>query len=203
MQTYRTPIRTARWWRMMFTFIAGFIMLASPTEASAHFGEPYPVLIDQPVGPYLVTTYVDPDVGTGTFYVDVMPASGTVPADTTVIINATPEDNHTAPVLVVVKGKRADPGLEYEGDVEFDAEGYWAIRMQVAGPAGAGDITFRVLVTPPYPQWLSTLQCLVPFVVVAGLWFLSTKRNAIIKRQAAAAAAAEPVPATPSTSHEE
>ena len=187
---------------MMLALVGVITVLASPTVASAHFGEPYPVLIDQPVGPYLVTTYVDPDVGTGTFYVDVMPASGTVPADTTVIINATPEDNHTAPALVIIKGKRADPGLEYEGDVKLDAEGYWAIRMQVAGPAGAGVITFRVLVTPPYPQWLSTLQCLFPFVVIAGLWFLATKRNAIIKRRAAAAGA-EPVTTTSSASTEE
>ena len=178
-----------RWWRWLGLLVCSLTLLGPPVVASAHFGEPYAVLIDQPVGPYLVTTYVDPDVGTGTFLVKVQSASGTVAAATTVILNATPEDNHTAPSFVVVKGQRDGTGQEYEGKVDFDAEGYWSMRMQVAGPAGAGDITFRVLVTPPYPQWLSTLQCLVPFVVIAGLWFLAMKRNAIIKRRAAAAAA--------------
>lgn len=171
--------------------VSSMLLLGTPTAASAHFGEPYAVLIDQPVGPYVVTTYVDPDVGTGTFYVDVVARSGAVSAETTIIINATPEDNHTAPTLVVVKGKPVGQVMRYEGKVDFDAEGQWAIRMQVAGPAGAGNISFQVLATPPYPRWLSTLQCLSPFIVIGGLWLLAMKRNTMIKPRAVPAEASQ------------
>lgn len=176
-----------RWWRGVVIVCWGLALLGNPTRAAAHFGEPYGVLLDQPIGPYTVTAYADPDVGTGTFYVDVAMPGAVVPPDTSVIINAVPEDKHPSPALVVVKGTPKDGLMRYEGDVDFDAEGYWTIRMQVAGSAGAGDITFRILVTPPYPQWVTTLQCLAPFGVIGVLWLLAMKRNAMLKRQAAQA----------------
>ena len=42
----------------------------------AHVGAPYPVLLEEPVGPYIVSALADPDVGTGTFYILVTMAGG-------------------------------------------------------------------------------------------------------------------------------
>ena len=50
-------------------------MLALPATAQAHVGAPYPILLEEAVGPYLVSALADPDVGKGTFYVLVTLAS--------------------------------------------------------------------------------------------------------------------------------
>ena len=42
-------------------------------RAAAHEGPPYPVLVDQRVGPRLVSLWGDPDIGTATFFVVIEP----------------------------------------------------------------------------------------------------------------------------------
>jgi hypothetical protein len=44
--------------------------------ARAHVGVPHPVLLEQPLGPYVVSVLADPDVGVGTFIVQVVLAVG-------------------------------------------------------------------------------------------------------------------------------
>ena len=49
------------------------------------------MLVDRPVGPFTVSVWGDPDVGTGTFYVVVEPAAGRVlPADLAVGVGTRP-----------------------------------------------------------------------------------------------------------------
>jgi hypothetical protein len=61
----------------------------------ANVGAPYPVLLEQAVGPYVVSALADPDVGAGTFIVQVLSAEGTAPpADTVVTLWVTPQDGH-------------------------------------------------------------------------------------------------------------
>ena len=82
--------------------------------ARAHVGSPYPVLLEQPVGPYVVSALADPDVGVGTFLVQVaLPGGSTVPADTAVTIWVRPQDGHAA-----VAGHQAVRQPTQEGPVE-------------------------------------------------------------------------------------
>jgi hypothetical protein len=146
--------------------------------AEAHFGAPYPVLLEQEVGPYLASALADPDVGTGTFIVSLTLEEGSaVPAGTTLALWVRPEDGH-----VEEYGREAEREIRrgeerFIAEVPFDAEGPWQVRMEVAGPAGEGEVSFTVRVTPPGPGWLTTLACLTPFIGLGGLWVWSILRK--------------------------
>ncbi|RMF33282.1 MAG: hypothetical protein D6759_07205, partial [Chloroflexi bacterium] len=69
--------------------------LAFPPSAQAHSGAPYPILVESPVGPYVVTVLADPDVGGGTFTVELALVGGqAVPEGTTVTLWVRPQDGH-------------------------------------------------------------------------------------------------------------
>lgn len=61
------PARTARGLRFLLAALAGAALAPGPLHA--HEGPPYPVLVDQRCGPYRVSVWGDPDVGTGTFFI--------------------------------------------------------------------------------------------------------------------------------------
>lgn len=154
------------------------VLLAWPGVARAHTGAPYPVLLEEPAGPYLVSALADPDVGEGTFYVQVAPADGTaLPAGTRVTLRTWPEDGHLAEA--VYEGTQEDTryGERFVVEVPFDAEGMWQVELAVDGPAGAGQATFGVEVTSAGTAWLTTAACLVPFVIAAFLWLRATLRR--------------------------
>ncbi|HEX2163472.1 MAG TPA: hypothetical protein VHM02_05945, partial [Thermoanaerobaculia bacterium] len=48
---------------------AGFAAVLAALPAAAHEGPPYPIVVDRPAGPVLLSVWADPDVGTGTFHV--------------------------------------------------------------------------------------------------------------------------------------
>ena len=68
-------------------------------------------------------------------------------------------------------------GERFVARPQFDAKGPWQIRLTVEGPAGTGEITFQVLVTPSGTGWLTTLICLVPFVILGLLWLWGVRRQ--------------------------
>jgi hypothetical protein len=68
-------------------------------------------------------------------------------------------------------------GVRYVAKVPFDAEGSWQVRLVIEGPAGPGETSFPVKVTPSGVGFLATLACLVPFVVLGGLWLRGTLRQ--------------------------
>jgi hypothetical protein len=51
------------------------------------------------------------------------------------------------------------------------------VRLAIEGPAGRGETSFPVRVTPSGVGWLATLACLVPFVILGGLWLRGTLRS--------------------------
>jgi hypothetical protein len=66
-------------------------LLLAPTAAMAHDGPPFPIVVDQKVGPCVISVWTDPDVGTGTFFVIVeAPPGGEVPADLKVQVSVQP-----------------------------------------------------------------------------------------------------------------
>ena len=152
--------------------------LTWPGVARAHAGAPYPVLLEEPVGPYLVSALADPDVGGGTFYVQVALAGGTaLPAGTSVTIRTWPEDGH-----LPAAGYEAAPddtryGERFVAEIPFDDEGAWQVEIIIGGPGGEGKAGFGVEVTPPGTSWLTTVACLLPFVAAALVWLRATLRR--------------------------
>ena len=154
------------------------LWLAWPSTALAHVGAPYPVLLEEPVGPYLASALADPDVGTGTFYILVTLTGGEPPgADTAVTVWVEPEDGHLAEAGYLAERQQTRYGERFVAEVPFDAEGAWQVRLAIEGPAGPGETSFPVRVTPSGVGWLATLACLVPFVILGGLWLRGTLRQ--------------------------
>jgi hypothetical protein len=154
------------------------LWLAWPSTALAHVGAPYPVLLEEPLGPYLASALADPDVGKGTFYILVTLTGGQPPAlDTSVTVWVTPDDGHLAEAGYPAERQQTRYGERFVVEVPFDAEGSWQVRLVLEGPAGRGETAFPVRVTPAGVGWLATLACLVPFVILGGLWLRGTLRT--------------------------
>jgi hypothetical protein len=146
--------------------------------ARAHVGAPYPVLLEEAAGPYLVSALADPDVGTGTFYVMISLTDGAaVTADTVVTLWVEPEDGHRPASAHQAPRQETRYGERFVAEVPFDAEGPWSVRLLVDGPAGSGEISFPVRVTPSGTGWLATLACLLPFLLLGALWLRGARRQ--------------------------
>jgi hypothetical protein len=165
--------------------LLGWLLLTAllPTVASAHVGAPYPVLLEEPIGPYTLSALADPDVGGGTFYVLVEHQGASTPAGTTVTLWAEPADGHLDAAAYAAAREETRYGERFVAEVPFDAEGAWQMRLVVDGPAGTGEAAFPVEVTPPGTGWIATVACLLPFALLAALWL-----RGIMRRRSAAAA---------------
>jgi hypothetical protein len=162
--------------QFLFWFVA--MWLVWPSAALAHVGAPYPVLLEEPVGPYLVSTLADPDVGQGTFYVLVTLDQGQPPpTDTMVVVWVEPEDRHLDEAGYQAQRQQTRYGERFVAKVPFDAEGAWQVRLVIDGPSGLGQASFPVRVTPSGLGWISTLACLVPFLILGGLWLRGARRQ--------------------------
>lgn len=154
------------------------VWIAWPTPASAHVGAPYPVLLEEPVGPYVASALADPDVGKGTFYVLVtLPEGHLPPTDTVVTVWVRPEDGHLPEAGYPADRQQTRYGERFVAEVPFDAEGPWQVRLVIEGSAGNGEISFPVRATPSGIGWLATLACLLPFVILGALWLRGTLRQ--------------------------
>ncbi len=157
-------------------------LLAWPAAARAHVGAPYPVLMEEPLGPYLVSALADPDVGTGTFYVLVTLVGGEpAPPGTAVTLRVEPEDGHQPATAHPGEREETRYGERFVAEVPFDAEGPWQVHLLVEGPAGSGETAFPVEVTPSGTGWLATVACLVPFVLLGLLWLRGALRQRTAK----------------------
>lgn len=164
--------------RWFLGFLVAWLALAWPSPAMAHVGAPYPVLLEEPVGPYLVSALADPDVGKGTFYILVTTSGGDAPpADTVVMVWVEPEDGHLAEAGHRAERQETRYGERFVAEVPFDAEGPWQVRLVLEGSPGHGETSFPVRVTPSGIGWLATLACLLPFVILGGLWLRGTLRQ--------------------------
>jgi hypothetical protein len=157
------------------------LVLASlvwPPVVKAHVGAPYPVLLEEPVGPYVASALADPDVGTGTFYVLVaLRNSQAPPADTAVTVWVEPQDGHQAGSSHVAERQQTRYGERFVAEVPFDAKGPWQVRLAITGSAGSGETSFPVQVTPSGIGWLATVACLLPFAGLGGLWLRGVLRQ--------------------------
>jgi hypothetical protein len=163
----------------------GFALLAPP--AAAHEGPPYPILVDRPAGPYVVSVWADPDVGIGTFYVMLdAPAGGTAPEATRVEVAVQPESGRLPEARHPATRQRTRQRVQYLAEVPFDAEERWRVRILLQSPGGGGELATAVAVTPPGLGPFDLLLYLSPFLAVGFLWL----RAVLFRRRAQGPAAA-------------
>lgn len=168
--------------------VAGIALLLCWLQlASAHTGPPTPILVDHMIGPYPVSVWADPEVGTGTFFIRLEPPSGgAIPGDTVVQIGVQPVNGRLAEARYTARLQEVGGRVQYQAEVPFDAQELWRVRIIVRSSGGSGEATIDVETIPPgLGQW-DVLLYLFPFLAVGflGLQMVlyGCKRNQVKKR---------------------
>jgi hypothetical protein len=166
-------------WRMLC--ISLFVCACGPL-AKAHQGPPFPIIVDQKVGPCSISVWTDPDIGIGTFFVIVDPLpGGTVPGDLKIDLGIQPVSGRLAEVIYPLQRDNGRGQVQYNGQIQFDRQEFWRVRVSLKSSAGDGEATAQVEATPPgFGRW-DLLFYLAPFLLIAVMFYrgIRKKRNAM------------------------
>jgi len=171
MMTMAKPVRR--------TLLLAFLLGALPIYG--HSGPPFPILVDQRVGPYVASVWTDPDIGTGTFFVILeAPKGGSLPAKAVVRIGVQPVSKRLPEVFYEAEPQSVKEGARYFAAVKFDQGGMWHTRVLIDG----GELRADVEPTPdgilgPF----ASLVYALPFLGIGFLWI-----KAALRRRSPAAA---------------
>lgn len=161
---------------------AFLIILLFITVTTAHEGPPYPMFVDRKVGPYVISVWTDPDVGTGLFFVII--STPEPPSDLRVQVGVQPVTGRLAEVFYDAQREQVQGQVQYRAEVQFDAEELWQVRVRLESANGTAETVANVEVTPPgYGRW-DLLVYLMPFLAVGVLWAIAMIRK--IKRRRSA-----------------
>lgn len=165
-------------WRSFRRGMLLLLLLLVPVVALAHDGPPFPLMVDQKVGPSIISVWTDPDVGTGTFFVIVEAPPGTeIPADLQVQVAVQPASGRLAEVTYPASREFLKGQVQYKALVQFDSQELWRVRVRLQSAQGSGEAMASVEATPPgYGRW-DLLVYVAPFLAVALLWLLALFRR--------------------------
>lgn len=154
-------------------------LLARAGPALAHEGPPFPILVDQRAGPYVVSVWTDPDIGTGTFFVILEPPEGReLPSGTSVRVAVRPVSSRLPEAVYPAGPQPARHGERYFTEARFDRGGTWRVRILLDGPQGGGELSAEVEPTPDGTLGPAELGLyLLPFLAVGGLWLKAVLRR--------------------------
>ncbi len=123
-------------------YILPLLLLCTP-PAWAHQGPPFPILVDQNVGPYVASVWSDPDIGTATFFVVLeAPKGHKLPATTSVRIGVQPLTKRLPEVFYDTEAQPVDEGARYMAKIQFDKGEMWHVRVVLGGSGGGGEIEY-------------------------------------------------------------
>jgi len=160
--------------RVVVVLAVGVALLLATWTVQAHGGGT-PQLVRQPVGPYLLSVWTQPDpprVGalhmtTAVFVSD--GESDTPVLDAGVFVMLQPPGDEPPLRRLLSRGGAAYPGY-YEADVELSTTGRWQATVIVSGPEGGGQAAFDLDVRSA--QRVSPLVWGgLGLLVVLGWWF--------------------------------
>jgi hypothetical protein len=159
-----------------FAFLS--VLLWSALPALAHQGPPFPILDNQRTGPYVVSIWTDPDVGTGTFFVILEPPEGRrLPTTTRVRIGLQPVSKRLQEVIYEAEPQKED-AARYLTSAPLDKEERWRVRVLLDGSEGGGELKAEVEATPDGTLGpIGALIYLVPFLGVGFLWLKAALRR--------------------------
>ena len=154
--------------------LAAAFMLVCHARVAAHEGPPFPLFMDKNLGPYVVSVWADPDVGTGTFFiVPGLPQGGALPDEVKVQVCVRPASNRLHEACYAAERDRE----QYSIGVPFDRQEIWRVRIVLESSLGNGEATVDVEVTPSGLGRWDLLLYLFPFIAVGFLWL-----RAVLKR---------------------
>jgi hypothetical protein len=155
------------------TLVALFLgLLLLPTPLSLAHGGGTPQLTNEPVGPYLLSAWTNPDPAVvGEMHITVALAlaeTGDAVTDPTVRVMASPQDSQGDAISVVASHEGALTPIFYEADLDFSHAGPWRIQIKVAGNEGSGGAGFQLEVREKGLNWL--LVGIIGSVAVVVVW---------------------------------
>jgi len=157
-----------------------FIVLVFARTTRAHEGPPFPLVMDQKVDRYTVSVWTDPDVGTALFFVIVNAQD--LPADLHVKIGVQPVSGRLAEVFYQAERENLQDRVQYKAQVQFDAQEFWRVRVQLQNGQSVAETIATVEATPPgYGRW-DLLIYLSPFLAVGFLWTIAIIRKVKLRR---------------------
>jgi hypothetical protein len=144
----------------------------------AHQGPPFPLIMDQRVGPYMLSIWTHPDIGTGTFWVNVDPLPGqTLPDGNTVRVGIQPVSGRLPEVWYNGERQYNRDHQQFYVETPFDIQDQFRVRVVVDGPAGKGEVHGQVEATPAgFGRW-DLLFYAFPFLFLAGFFLYGTIRR--------------------------
>ena len=145
---------------------------------NAHEGPPFPLFVDQKVGPYVVSVWTDPDVGEALFFV-IVNSEPTVqlPNDLRVQVGVQPVSGRLPEAFYSGERENVQGHVQYRTQVHFDAEEMWRVRVRLESAMGSAETVATVEATPPgYGRW-DLLVYLLPFLGVGVLWAIAMVRK--------------------------
>lgn len=163
--------------------LLALVAAAAPAGAQMrHGGVPERVVADRPAGPYLVSLWAKPAVGTGMLYVVLdAPAGAPFVAPASVRVGVAPAAGTEPEAVYEAHAERVAHGARFVAHVAFPRDGAWRVRVVTAGPAGGGELRAGVQVPPPArPGPLDLSLYALPVALIAGFW----TRGALARRRA-------------------
>lgn len=142
--------------------------------------------MDEPLGPYSVSVWTDPDIGTGTFFVVLEPLEGDDLAEvTSVHVAVAPVSGRLEEMSYAAEPQRVRYGARYFAEVQFDRGEYWNVRVTIDGVEGGGTLHAEVEATPDGGLGpIELLIYLLPFLAVGGLWLKAMLRRREMRAEA-------------------
>lgn len=173
--TYRK--RLTRWAWLSAGLVLLWGLTVGPTHA--HEGPPFLIITDHDMGPFVVSVWADPDIGTGTFFVVLEPPEGgELPSDIDVAVGVRPISGRLDEAVYPASPQAVRYGARYYAEVEFDRGEMWHVRVSVESPDGGGTVTTEVEATPDGGIGpIGMVVFLLPFVAVGGLWLKAVLRK--------------------------
>jgi hypothetical protein len=157
------------WSKGMVSGLALLLCWVSLTRA--HTGPPLPLLVKHTMGPYVVSVWADPEVGTGTFFIGIESSPGdAMTGDIAVQVGVQPVSGRLAEVRYPAWRQELRGRVQYRADVLFAIQELWRVRIIVHGALGSGEATVDVETTPPGLGSWDVLLYASPFLAVGFLW---------------------------------
>jgi len=157
---------------------AAVIVLTCHAPAAAHEGPPFPLLMDKNLGPYIVSVWADPDVGTGNFFiVPELLQGGALPNDVKVEVCVRPMSGRLNEACYTAVRDHARQRVQYQIGVPFDVQEHWQVRLVLQSSSGKAEAKANVEVTPPGLGRWELLLYLLPFIAAGFLWLMAFLRK--------------------------
>jgi hypothetical protein len=163
----------------MRAIVVMFLVLCLRSLAFAHNGPPFPIIVDQQVGPCIISLWTDPDIGQGSFFVITQGA----PTDLTVQLAVQPASGRLPEATYNAAREDLRGQVQYKTMVNFDVQEQWRVRVKLSSAKGVGETMAFVEPTPQgFGRW-DLLLYLLPFLGIGFLWLraFAAKRHRMQK----------------------